>query len=219
MSEILITLVLMGTVMALTIPSMTQRTNKNAYVAGLKKTYGVLDTATSQIMTNNAGTLIQAFPDSDEIVTKYCSILECNKICTAGNSVSDGCFNAQADIRMLNDLTFIDDPNSGIFSGFVLADGILVTAAIVGTAGACDYTYMGVTSICGWINLDVNGIKGPNIFGKDIFTFDITKDKIIPTGLEGSRTDYSLYCDQTSANVQNGEGCAGRVLTEGAMNY
>ena len=76
LAEVLITLAIMGTVMALTIPTLFQSTNQASFIDGLKKTYGILDTATNQIMSNNAGTLIGAFTSStDARDNKYGNIL------------------------------------------------------------------------------------------------------------------------------------------------
>ena len=219
LSEVLITLALMGTLMALTIPTLLQSTNKVAYVDGLKKTYGMLDSATSQIMMNNAGTLIGAFTSSDAIVTKYCSVLDCLKICTAGTAASEGCYNELSALKTLNDST-MEDPADPNISGFVLADGTLfITKNTETIPGTCNDSFLGVASICGFFNIDINGFAGPNTFGRDIFSFDITKNGLIPSGTIGARTNYATYCDPASSDASNGDGCSGRVLNEGAMNY
>lgn len=38
-------------------------------------------------------------------------------------------------------------------------------------------------SICGRIDFDVNGAKGPNTYGKDIFEAKVLKDGIVPSGV------------------------------------
>ena len=223
LSEILITLAIMGTVMAITIPTLTQRANKNTYVAGLKKTYGLLNTATNQIMMNNSNTLIYAFGTANDqiantatMVNKYCSILECNKICLV-DAVDNGCFKAQSDIKILNGQNFWDNPNE--HAGFVLADGSLINVIQVATGQSCSYTDAGRTSICGWVYIDVNGFKGPNTIGRDIFSLYLNKDGLIPDGQIGTYIDDDTYCDPTSVNARDGIGCTQKVLNEQAMDY
>ena len=87
--------------------------------------------------------------------------------------------------------------------------------------------------------VDINGSKGPNIVGRDIFEFqialenknDIKQGTIIPTGskLDEIYSGYSTaywqnnnYCSTTNVNTKddtNSRYCAGRVLEEDAMNY
>ncbi len=78
--------------------------------------------------------------------------------------------------------------------------------------------------------VDINGNKGPNIWGRDIFFFDIDangqKGLILP---EGSKNSYCGYwrnnnrCTTQSVNNKQfggiGSSCTGRVLEEDAMNY
>jgi len=39
-------------------------------------------------------------------------------------------------------------------------------------------------NVCLIINVDVNGLKGPNRRGRDTFNFHLTKNGIIPAGLQ-----------------------------------
>jgi hypothetical protein len=209
---------MMGFVMALTIPTLIQNTNKAAYVDGLKKTYGILDQATTQIMLNNSGTLKKAFTNADDIVTKYCNILECNKTCGDGTAVSGGCYNAQSAIKSLHNDAYWNNPTDAIYRSFVLADGTLVLTRLMSTD--CTGTEGGIlSSICGWFTIDVNGFNGPNIYGRDIFAFYIKQDKISPAGETGDFVDYDTYCNPTSSDVYSGIGCAQKVLNEQDMSY
>lgn len=71
--------------------------------------------------------------------------------------------------------------------------------------------------------IDVNGDKGPNTFGKDIYVFYVTDDgKVIANG---SKKANDLEIDTTYWNSENGCSgdtsggsglyCAGRVVEEG----
>ena len=72
-----------------------------------------------------------------------------------------------------------------------------------------------------YISVDVNGyIKGPNIWGVDLFTFQLMSDgRILPMGAEG--TDYAdetLYCSKRlNSSYYNGIGCTAKALKD--KNY
>lgn len=55
--------------------------------------------------------------------------------------------------------------------------------------------------------LDVNGASPPNIIGRDYY---VTKNGVYPQEIMGD----SLNC-----LTDNGYGCAGKVLSENAINY
>lgn len=82
------------------------------------------------------------------------------------------------------------------------------------------YVFMtsdGVTiNSCAYFDLlvDVNGVKSPNVEGRDIFSFlvNFSDNKIIPGGSYG---DYWKNCSATNLST----GCTAKVLIEGKMNY
>ena len=68
-----------------------------------------------------------------------------------------------------------------------------------------------------FISVDVNGInKGPNRWGHDLFTFQVTDDgRLLPMGALGTRyTNMSLYCSPTSSDEQNGIACTEKALRD-----
>ena len=223
LAEIVIAVAILGTIAALTIPiffadSVTQ---KNQYVAGLKKTYTDFSYATDQIKANNSGTLIGAFADVDAIVTKYCRYMKCSKTCGLGAAVSGGCFNAQAAIKNLQNGAYWNNPTSAGYRSFVLADGTLVFGILTSTACTSSDGGEELAKICGYLYIDVNGFKGPNTVGKDIFCIFIRQDKLSSAGNDPGTThfDYNTYCDPASTHTNNGISCAARVLKEGKMLY
>jgi len=224
LSEILLTLAIMGSLMALTIPTLIKSTNKNAYVNGLKKTYGMLDTATNQIMTNNSGTLINAFTSSTDAQTKYGNILEYNKICAAG-AVTGNCW-ASSTNKLSGGAAvegFDADTNH---TGAVLADGTTILFDIQNVA--CDGTGVSLnlpyststqTYLCGYIVVDVNGFNNPNTFGRDMFIFLLGSNGLYSGGDPHTLvSDLTVNCNTTDM-THNGLGCAAKVLNEQAMNY
>ena len=70
----------------------------------------------------------------------------------------------------------------------------------------CSITYEQITNICGYIDVDVNGFKGPNVLGKDIFIIYITKYGIKPDGYK--------YIWSTCKASESGSTCATEYLSQ-----
>jgi prepilin-type N-terminal cleavage/methylation domain-containing protein len=73
-----------------------------------------------------------------------------------------------------------------------------------------------------WITVDINGKnKLPNRWGWDVFTFELTKNGILPLGAPETTELYSsnpsAYCDNTSSNSENGATCSYFAATD--MDY
>ena len=233
LAEVLITLAIMGVLMAITIPVLLQNTFNNSYIDGLKKTYSVLNQATNQIMMQNSGTMQYAFSSSTDAQTKYGNVLELNATCAAGANTgtcwansSNGLFGGAALTSGSLAAGTGFTPNTG-YTGAVLADGTTLLFYIPNTA--CDGTGVSVNlpyssdpnHLCGYIIVDVNGLNPPNIFGKDMFMFLLGPGGIIPGG--DPHTIYSPLnstgnCNTTN-KTQNGYGCAAQILNAQAMNF
>lgn len=68
-----------------------------------------------------------------------------------------------------------------------------------------------------FITIDVNSkAKGPNRWGYDMFTFEITKQgKLLPMGAQTTKyTDLDKYCSISSTEARNGIACTYKALTE-----
>lgn len=72
------------------------------------------------------------------------------------------------------------------------------------------------------ISMDINGKKqGPNIWGYDLFTFQVKENEItgvyelVPMGAPGTYiTDKSTYCSLTSTDPSNGIACAYYAMSD-----
>ena len=62
------------------------------------------------------------------------------------------------------------------------------------------------------IVVDVNGYKkGPNVYGRDTFCFQIINDNILPMGADGTKWDFSL-CRRTVSHELQGVACMVNVM-------
>ncbi len=85
----------------------------------------------------------------------------------------------------------------------------------------CSYhKYYDINSLlykfCGEIVVDVNGLKGPNMFGRDTFKFLITSNQsplIVPLGGHNSN-EYWENTNPCKDDYKIGAGCAGRIMEE-----
>ena len=203
LAEVLITLAIMGTIMAITVPTLISTTNRNTYVNGLKKTYGMLDMATNQLMVNNSGTFANLGTGSTwvlEILYTYDSILDFENEGFSGAGVYG--FAWANSTNKLSGGAAVEsfDPTATV--GIVLTDGTYIL--FLGGSNSCTAAGVSVNlpyasdpnHLCGTIYVDVNGIKGPNTFGRDMFVFLVGSNGIHPGGDPHTKyNDLSLNCN------------------------
>ncbi len=74
-----------------------------------------------------------------------------------------------------------------------------------------------------YIVVDLNGPKGPNILGRDVFAFDIATEYIpakghqyitLPHHFYDYQNDYNALCNNTSQSKWNGLTCASKIMTD-----
>ena len=100
--------------------------------------------------------------------------------------------------------------------------GVLADGAAIGLHGLIDYSAGNVSYPYGYMYVDINGAKGPNIVGRDFFLFyyfnDGTLDDVVTpecktagicsSTLEVQRVNYSCVGQTWPA------GCLGRILND-----
>jgi hypothetical protein len=63
--------------------------------------------------------------------------------------------------------------------------------------------------------VDVNGYqKGPNMYGRDTFAFQIVNDKLLPMGAPETRFSKTTYCNRNVSNPFQGLGCTVKVILD-----
>lgn len=180
LAEVLVTLAIIGVVAALTIPSLIQRTQDQQFKSAWKKAYSNFAQATNRIIQEKGTNLLNycATNDNDCIIDEYAKYLGYTKHCYQGDA---NCWHARnaGTTRYLNGTIFyLWWSDNG---GFILSDGTLVNIRWINpncndTANGGAYS----TPKCGYIDVDINGFKPPNIIGKDIYELLILPDRVIP---------------------------------------
>ena len=208
LAEVLITLVIIGVIAALTVPALIQNTQKQEYVSALKKTYSTLSQVTQQIIAEEGSPKGESGwinLDIDEIYKLFKKHLNISKDC---RDTSCRTYSVQ----------YLGGGTSSFKGRLILNDGVLFS--ISDKFPNCNYmkndTWINAGSdyVCGFIRVDVNGEKGPNIHGRDLFMFVIKENGLYPAGCD----DVNVCADGVRAG-NFGWGCTCKVLREGAMNY
>lgn len=206
LAEVLITLGIIGVVAAITIPAIIQGSQKQELKTGLKEAYSVLSNAYNRLkadqgMLTNDSTLwnyyFSASIDPKQFANDLTIYLNITK------NLSDWqAFSTQTYKDFQGNV--IGSPTSPHYVGeyeYILQNGMILfvsnTAPAVG-AGII---------VC----VDVNGFKGPNIIGKDVFRFDVTtQNTLIPYNIVFG---HSWACTTAIANT-SAFGCPSAAFTD-----
>lgn len=185
LAEVLITLGIIGIVAALTIPTILNYFQQQQFNSAWKKAFSELNEAVTRIKTENNGTIVATFSSRDDLRNVFIKYLKYVQTCDSGAALGN-CW--PSTVKTLNPNAVISTADSNymkLASRAVLADGVFI--AFNDSDASCGLTTGNTPTggICGSILVDVNGLNGPNTYGKDIFNIWIQSNKIIPAGSGG----------------------------------
>jgi len=217
LAEVLIALAIIGVVAALTIPGLLLSIQKQQYVSSFKKTYSILSQGALLLADENGGSLAGKYSSDLAFVNALGKYISFIKVCNAGASPGACWHNGVTTWHTLHGDNGWGDPTT--YTRAIGVDGVLYRAGLT-FLNCNDSTYVqnGVNLSCGNILVDVNGFKGPNIMGRDLFMFHLTKNgKVVPSGAEG--IVYQNLCDPSVYNAMQGLTCSSKVMETGDINY
>ena len=197
LSEVLLTLVIIGVIASLTIPSLMQNTRKQEYVTALKKAYSTLSQASYAIASEEGKPSewidSNMFNAADSVYKTFKDYLNIAADCGKDHKK---CFGTDG------------EKNRTYRRSFILADGQIFefTEARQG----CNLTYGASQDVCAYIYVDINGRKKPNKAGRDGFSFILKADGIHPAGCDSDND-----CSPSNPNNM----CTCKIIRENAMNY
>ena len=213
LAEVLVTLGIIGIVSALTVPSLTQNWQRQAYVTQLHKVYNEfqqgLEAAMAEKQYKNVKELFMANSSTCGADAHEKSFLHDHfKVVKDCGSNTTQCFASTYK-------TISGNSSAASFNGYkvTIAGGSAIAFNMSGDGGS------------GHVYVDTNGTKGPNIWGRDMFVMTVMRDGTLDVdGMSSTqsvdnrrslRVNYSSNC--TSGN---GHGCFGRILNDDwQMNY
>lgn len=235
LAEVLITLGIIGVVAAITIPTLVSSYQKVQYVTGLKKAYAQLNQVIIQFAADQGCPgdlrctgLFNTGVDQNTLGKEFVKYFKVSRDCDV--QMSTGCFSN----TIIND--YVGNASTGGLDDdrykFIALDGIAYRVNNFSDGCTTNWSISGtgpLTSICGSVNVDVNGSKaGPNRFGRDIFSFYITNAKgpmLYPAGGTDIVDGVGGYWNSPShlscqEGHPDGTTCAGRIMEQGwEMNY
>ena len=198
LAEVLVTLAVIGILVVLTIPTLMQNINDNQYKTAGKKAYYDLNQVITRMVKDKgtlkdyigvAGSFYPAFKEYYEEMIG-CGLSGC--VISTDTSTVYKTYSGNPAFTWLFDEGQLIGKN-GMF-------------IMIQNSEDKDLTII--------ISVDVNGYKkGPNVLGKDVFTFQIVDDVLKPMGAPGTaRADHNLYCSKTSENALNGISCTQKMI-------
>ena len=203
LAEVLITLGIIGVVAAMTIPTLVKEYQKTQMVSQLKKTYTCLAQAVKLSEMDNGnnstwdwGTNGDATSIRQSFDTLWATYLKVSNYCTSNSD----CGYSPADML-----------------ASIQKDGIN-QFALTGASSRTPVKLQDGTTIIVFNNsnkqiiADVNGGKGPNIYGKDVFFFVLDTDKgLMPQGYNSSTATINTSCSLSN----HGQYCAAKIMIDG----
>ncbi|MDR1327472.1 MAG: prepilin-type N-terminal cleavage/methylation domain-containing protein [Heliobacteriaceae bacterium] len=217
LAEVLITLGIIGVVAALTMPALIQKYKEKVTVSQLKKAYATISNAYILALQEH-GEFETWFPDgltrAENTVIFFNNIkpyLRISKDC----GHNPGCFNPNP-MKILNGETMSSYDDSTYEYRFILSDGSSWSIDLASPNCISD-------TFCANDNmkLDIDGLKGANTQGKDIFMFQIVAHRIYPMGIkdESSNPLFSTNCNRLSSLPLQSSACAAWVIYNENMDY
>ena len=214
LAEVLITLVIIGVIAAMTIPALINKTNEQETVVAVKKAYSTVSQAYQKVIAENGEIDPSILGAANEDATKslgqkFAKQLNAQKIC--GQTAGGGCW-ANVMYKNFRGADWNNLETNGTDYLIQLSDGMSVAVY-----GYSTYQNIGnnenLKNILGDLHVDINGAKGPNVIGKDVFEFYITKNGILPAGVEGDNIFPLSTCKVT------GPACTAWIIAKGNMDY
>ena len=197
LAEVLITLGIIGVVAVITLPSLIQSNIEKQRVAQLKKAYSELSQAYNLAIAENGSPTEWGMGGMYEEKSHYIMADNMRKFL----KLSVDCVDMTAEQTRVNcghDNLYRDYPSQYDKSFrrlVVLSDGTLVNIRTY--TGLCNFQYSAIKNVCGAISVDLNGATPPNRNGEDMFDIFITRDKLVPEGIDGAYHAFERACNRT----------------------
>ena len=206
LAEVLVTLGIIGVVSAMTVPTLMQNYQRQSYVTQLHKTYNEFSQALLRYQADrNAINLSEAGLSSQDAVNNFITTYFKNvKECDTMNN----CF--ASSYKAMNGGTLNNSYVVNVKS-YVFASGVSIRPL---------YDKSGAKLVN--IGIDINGQKGPNIGGRDLFWFYVYNNGVIddapidantvaPMTTEQRNTQFNAKCLNHEGSP---DGCFGKILND-----
>lgn len=196
LAEILIVIAIIGTVSVIALSIITNNSQDAQLKSAWKKAYSTFSEAAERIKNDNGGTLNGAWANDHHAMMKvFGKYVYYSKTCDSLNSVDvdNICWHETSKAFWWTKPEKTSTFMYSTYYGHAVTNNGWLLQFYSGTPTDLDNNY-------GTIDVDVNGFKGPNTVGKDIFEMRFYSDKSRPTGWDQppictyNNNYYNLYC-------------------------
>lgn len=204
LAEVLITLAIIGVVAAMTIPTLINNAQEQAYLTQFKKVYTNL--SQSYLSAAQESGTADTWLTGEELYNNMKPYLKIIEDCPA----TDGCF---------PNVVYKTIKGGDAYPFYQASYGYKVRLA-----DGSSVLFQTSWEIAGTIYVDINGDKAPNQFGYDMFVFRLINKSGSPA-VVGYNTDWALnsasYCSKTipSGGWIDGGSCSNWILKNSNMDY
>ena len=223
LAEVLVTLGIIGVVSAMTVPSLVQNYQRQSYVTQLHKVYNELQQAFVQVVTeNNAIDLREAGLGTQTNIKPF--LQNHFKVVQIGELDLSETPWGNVNYKNINGADYAYKGDWACGACATVASGAQICLDNVNCYG---YSYGGYSSNYGYIFVDVNGKKGPNIIGRDAFLMTYWNDGVIDLPKVSPACRTQGVCDGdsiqairaadtscASATTYTHQGCFGKILND-----
>ena len=225
LAEVLITLTIIGVIAALTIPNLSRKWSDHADVVKVKEAYSILSNAMRMAIQENGSLDDWKWPRVDTLqndasrlflMEKLEPYLKVEKSCKLSNECTTyaGYYAGNKAYRSLkNEINSVTvAPNTACI---ILINGMNVCfdpkeGDWIKTENR-KYSWN-----IGYIVVDINGQKGPNRYGYDVFLIGFNKDGISQTAVDRYG---NLHKDSCSSSNSVGKGCSRWIMKHNNVDY
>ena len=219
LAEVLITLGVIGIVASLTLPNVLNNFNNKTQVAQLQRTYNAIANAATQLLASEqVDDLTQSSLGSsggrDDFMYKYFKI---QKDCGGGWS---GCLADSYQTYNRSETTSTDLTSSAFTSPLGNQSTDFKCVTIDTGASICIST---MNNSYARVIVDTNGVSSPNLFGRDLFKFNIFPDGRLGTFNKAWASAFAMYAsgnNEYTYCMGFSDGCFDQIVSNGwKMNY
>lgn len=205
LSEVLITLGVIGVVAAISIPPLMNNIQDRQFKEAAKEAFSKASQAIQQMKSDNGGDLSGYYTVRSSFEPIFIKYFKTIKDCGSNDACVTNTWSGSGPSNIYYSLT--GEPAYTWFMAhgqFINADGMFFAI----------YNYGGIGgTIC--ITVDVNGYQNrPNAYGRDVFAFQLLNDNLVPMGIPNTLfySSTSYYCKKNTHDNLQGIGCMEYVM-------
>ena len=218
LSEVLITLVVIGVVAAITLPTIIANYTEHDRIAKIRKTYTTLNNALSLSRALGGDYVFDVEANDFTTVENYFNSYLKNRLSIVKTCYNKkGCWN-KGDTKNLNGSNvYYNRTGIGVGADIitaVLTDGTFINVDVYGSASIWKYFGTEVENNGLVIFFDINGERKPNTVGKDIFPLIYSSNGIVPVYNDRTEAERKKDCSKTGT----GYSCVRNYLSGKYLN-